>query len=157
MECINLRSRFGREYRIRHDESYAAERPEFRAAEELWLQIIPCRHGHIYPAGGNRLAVSTNQRGPVANRIRRLPFVEVLQDGSDGINATFPVERFEDVAAIVRPKRRRVVSEQERLRLAELSRRHGFKPKHISQDAPSGPERAQTPPGVSGDVQEPAA
>jgi hypothetical protein len=111
---VNLRALFGKQYHISHDESYDAERSEFRTAEEPWLQIIPCKYGHIFPWGGDLLAVSTNRRGAITDRIRSLPFVEVVQDGSDGINATFPLDRFDEVAEIVRPKRRRRLSESQR-------------------------------------------
>ena len=143
LTCINLRERFGDAYRIRHEESYAAERSEFRAAEEPWLQIIPCRHGHIYPWSDTLLAVSTNRRGPVAGRIRELPFVAVVQDGSDGINATFPVEAFDQVAAIVRPKRRRRLTPEHRAAATERLRRFQFSAarKRGSDEL----ERAQTP------------
>jgi hypothetical protein len=141
--CINLRERFGDAYRIRHEESYAAERSEFRAAEEPWLQIIPCRHGHIYPHGGNLLAVSTDRRGIMARRLMALGCLTVAQDGSDGINATFPVEAFDQVAAIVRPKRRRRLTPEHRAAATERLRRFQFSAarKRGSDEL----ERAQTP------------
>ena len=63
---------------------------------------------------GDLLAVSTNKRGPVSGKIRRLPFVSVQQDGDDGINATFPVDRFDEVARIMKPRRRRRLSPEQR-------------------------------------------
>lgn len=104
--CLNLRSLFGREYKIRHEESYRAERPEFRKEEEPWLQIIPCRHGHIYPHGGNLLGWSAARAGSINEQVKRLPFVTVSQDGSDGANVLFEVRHFNQVAAIVQPRRR---------------------------------------------------
>jgi len=56
VNCINLRERCGRRYKVVFEESYYAERPEFRVAEAAWLTIMPCQHGHICPWGGDRLA-----------------------------------------------------------------------------------------------------
>ncbi len=139
--CVNLKQRFGDRYRITYEESFWAERPEFRQDEEPWLQIIPCRNGHIYPWGGTKLAACTTTSGPVANRLRTLPSVEVAQDGADGVNVVFNVAHFEVVAEIMRPRRRRWVSETERQRLAELSRRYSpFRKKPFSQDAGTAPD-----------------
>lgn len=126
--CPNLRSLFGREYKIRHEESYRAERPEFRKEEEPWLQIIPCLHGHIYPHGDDLLAWASDNRGPVVTRVCRLPFVNVVQDGSDGVNATFPVTHFREVAEIVQPRRRRVLSPERRQAAIERLAEYRFKP-----------------------------
>jgi hypothetical protein len=134
--CLNLRSLFGRTYKIRHEESYRAERPEFRKEEEPWLQIIPCVHGHIYPHGGSRLGWSARGKGGIQRQVRQLPFVTVAQDGSDGINATFDVRHFEEVAIIVQPKRRppkRVLTPEQRAalekaRLKFLAEHPGWKP-----------------------------
>jgi hypothetical protein len=114
---VNLRALFGKQYHISHDESYDAERSEFRSKEEASLQIIPCRHGHIFPWGGDLLAVSTNVRGHIARQIALLPDVEIVQDGSDGITATFPIRRFNEVAEVVIPKQRRKLSTEHRAKL----------------------------------------
>jgi hypothetical protein len=44
------------------DESYAAERLEFRAVEAPWLTVIPGRVGRIFPWGGRLLAAYTTVR-----------------------------------------------------------------------------------------------
>lgn len=124
--CLDIRDRFGRRFKIEYEESYRAERPEFRTAEALWLTVIPCRHGHICPWGGDNLAACTKTAGPVARRLKALPFVDVAQDGSDGVNVVFHVEHLEEVAAIMQPRRRRVLSEPARVRLAEAGARTRF-------------------------------
>jgi hypothetical protein len=126
--CINLRDRFGRDYRVTHDESFAAERPEFRAAEEVWLQVIPGQSGHVAPWDGTHLVACTRARGPVAQAIRSLPGVVVVQDGNDGINATFPVELFDRVAAILRLRRRRRLSPEARAAAAVRLAKYQFRP-----------------------------
>ena len=104
MECISLKERFGRRFKVVYEESYHAERADFREAEAPSLMMIPCEHGHICPWGGEKLAACTRTAGPVAMRLRSLPFVEVVQDGADGVNAVFPADRFDEVAAVIKPK-----------------------------------------------------
>lgn len=43
-----------------------------------------------------------------------LPFATVTQDGDDGMNIVFAACHFEEVAQIVKPKRRRRLSEEQR-------------------------------------------
>ena len=90
--------------------------------------MIPCEHGHICPWGGENLAACTRTAGPVAMRLRSLPFVEVVQDGADGVNAVFPADRFDEVAAVIKPKRRRVLSPEARQAAAERLVPYRFSP-----------------------------
>ena len=141
--CLNLRKLFGDQYKIRHDESYRAENPEFRKEDEVWLQIIPCQHGHIYPHGDNLLAWSSDRRGPIAKKVREVLGVNVHQDGDDGINATFDVSLFEQVAEIVQPKRKppkRVLTPEHKAKLAK----HWFKSRSndAGNEAPTSAEGA---------------
>src|SRR2546426_709429 len=96
---INLREKFGHRYRIEHAPAHRGRK------DHPWLQIIPCKRGHIYPHGGNLLGVATNGRGSTAKAIARLQGVTVLQEGEDGINAVFPVELLPHVAKLVKPRR----------------------------------------------------
>ena len=141
--CINLKERFGAQYKVTYEESYYAERSRHTLVDP-WLMIIPCQHGHIYPQGGDLLAVSTDKRGGIARQVIGSPFVTVEQDGTDGINATFPVERFDEVAAIVKPKRRRRLSAERRERLAEMGKVNLQRHREAKAQTPQNdPERAQ--------------
>ena len=83
--CINLKKQFGEQYKVEYEEeSYFAERGEGARADDPWLQIILCKHGHIYPQGGVRLGASTNKRGGIARKLARLECTEVLQDSWSG-------------------------------------------------------------------------
>lgn len=84
-----------------------AERGTRGRGHEPWLLMIPCRHGRIYPHGGAYLGASTDHRGPIANRLTALPFVRIVQNGDDGINVVFRVDDFDQIAELMRPKRRR--------------------------------------------------
>jgi len=112
--CINLKRQFGERYKVAYEESYAAEHGEHGRAEDPWLMIVLCQNGHICPWGGSNLAACTNTAGAVSKRLRALPFVEVVQDASDGINATFDVKHFDEVAAIMKPRRRRRQTEAQK-------------------------------------------
>lgn len=139
--CIDLKETFGQKYRIAYDESAGHEAG---GRNDPWLMLIPCHRGHIYPHGGNLLAVATATRGGTAKAIRALPGVEVVQDGEDGINATFPVELFPQVAELMKPHRRRQFSDQERERIAALGREHRFEPGHGAKSRQTKLERVRT-------------
>jgi hypothetical protein len=47
------------------------------------------------------------------------PCCELYQDGSDGVTVLFDVADFDQMAAIIRPRRRRRLSEARRLACAE--------------------------------------
>jgi len=125
-KCINLKEMFGDRFKIDVDESYYAERPEFRAVELPWLTIIPCRNGHICPWGGSNLAACTNGSGAIAKRLKALPFTTVAQDGADGANVIFDLAHFDQVAEIMLPRRRRRLSPEARQRLAEAGAKTRF-------------------------------
>jgi hypothetical protein len=121
-DCINLKRRFGDRYKVVYEEAYYAEYGENAVREAPDYMIIPCRHGHICPWGGENLAACTRRRGPIANRLKALPFVEVAQDGDDGANVVFSVEHFDEVAKIMQARRRPVLSDERRAELAEQMR-----------------------------------
>jgi hypothetical protein len=126
--CINLREHFGDRFRVRHEESYHAQRGPRAWADDPWLQIIPCDFGHICPWGGTRLAACTNGRGPTATKLTGLPCVKVVQNGTDGVNVTFDVADFEQVAAVMRPKRVRRLSPEARKAAGERLAKYQFRP-----------------------------
>jgi hypothetical protein len=127
MDFVNLRERFGRQYRVTMEESYYAERGNSARADDPALQIILCQRGHIYPFGPSTLAAATNARGATARRLAALDFATIHQDGDDGITILFPVGRMPEVAVLMKPRRRRHVSEAERARLAAMGAKYGFR------------------------------
>ena len=126
--CINLQQQFGNRFRVTYEESYYAERGDRARAEEPWLMIIPCKHGEIYPFGDDDLVASTKIAGGIARVLKALPFATTHQDGTDGVDVRFPVGRFDEIAEIMKPKRRRQVSDAERRRLAEMGSKFRFTP-----------------------------
>jgi hypothetical protein len=78
----------------------------------------------------------------MSGKIRRLPFVSVEQDGDDGVNATFHVDRFDEVARIMKPRRRRRLSPEQREACGRRLAKFRFQP---ARQAPQNNlERTQT-------------
>jgi hypothetical protein len=117
MSCIDLRQRFGKRYRITRDPAYFAEYGKGARTPDPWYWIIPCRNGHFYPWGNTRLAASVDGHPLIGAALKRLTCCELVQDGSDGQTFVFEAEHFADVAKIMRPHRRRQVSEDQRQQL----------------------------------------
>lgn len=115
---INLKERFGTRWRIEYEESYRADRGHKARTEDPWLQVIPCQHGDICPWGGDLLAACSSGRGSIAKRLTELPFATVEQDGSDGVNVGFHPDHFEEVADIMRAKRKRAPQTEAQRRAA---------------------------------------
>src|SRR5262249_17533956 len=119
--CLNLRALFGDKFRISHDE--AAD-----SSADPWMQTIPCRGGvTIYPHGGDVLAVEIDRPPGVAKRVAAIPGARIHQDGGWAGEMTFlfPVELFDLVAAVVKPKRlpgpRQLTEEQKQANLERLA------------------------------------
>jgi hypothetical protein len=89
------------------------------------MMLILCQRGDIYPYGGDLLAVDVDGRPVTARRLAELG-LRLVQDGDNEKTFVFPAEQFAQVAKIVKPRRRRQVSDAEMRRLADLARRHGF-------------------------------
>lgn len=108
MKPINLKEMLGKRYRITWDE---AKEPKTKA--DPWLMQIPCRYGMIYPYGGKLLAVECDYHPGLGRRLRDLGLV-LSQGGDQEKTFLFPMERFEEVAAIVKPKKKRQLTEEQR-------------------------------------------
>jgi hypothetical protein len=75
-----------------------------------WLMTLPCRFGTIYPYGRGRLAVAMDYHPGKARQVAQIPGVLHAQAGDHEQTFVFPVQLFGQVAAVVRPYRRRRVS-----------------------------------------------
>jgi hypothetical protein len=115
--CINLEKTYGDRYRIGHDEVAVT----WGERRDPWMMTIPCvgRGITIYPHGGTLLALECDRRPGIARQLAALLGVRVHQDGGMGGEMTFlfDVSLFEHIAAIVKPRRRRRLSDEQRARL----------------------------------------
>lgn len=119
--CVNLKDLFGDRYRVAYEESYYAERGENGRLPQPELLLIPGRVGHVFPWDHERLAVSVDGHPKIAGMVKRLSFVEVVQDGDFGeLTATFLVDHFPKVADIVHLRRRRQISDEQRARIVAI-------------------------------------
>jgi hypothetical protein len=132
---LNLEDLFVDRYKLEYEESYYAERPEFRKQEEPWLTQIPCQHGHIGVWGDEWLVACTDHAGRVVKRLRELPFTQVAMDGDDGANVLFTVDHFDEVAQIMKPRKRRRLSGEHKARLAASNAKYRFR--SASEHAPA--------------------
>ncbi len=124
MDCINLKDRFGDRYKVVYEQGYYAEYGQNAYREDPWYMILLCQHGHVCLWGGERLAACTRRSGQIVKRLMSLPFTEVVQDGDDGANVVFHADHFEEVAKIMRPRKRRRLSEEQRRQAAERLRKY---------------------------------
>ena len=124
--CLDLRvwAKANR-YRYRLEESYKAEDNMHVRGDGRWFVEVLCRNGLIYPFGGTTLLAYA--KGGVANRVAELGS-DVRPYQTDGKNRVFkfPIERLDEVAAILKPKRLpgRSVPTPEQLKTL---REHAFK------------------------------
>ncbi len=105
MTCVNLRERFGDTYRITYDPAVVTRGER----NDSWMmQLAGAGEGvTIYPHGGTRLAVEVDHRPKLAKQVAAIPGVVLHQDGSGEKTYLFDIELFEQVAALVKPRRRR--------------------------------------------------
>ena len=123
-ECVNLKEQFGDRFKVTYEESYRAERGDNGRAEDPWLMVMLCQHGEIYPYGDDQLVASTKVAGGIARALKALPFTTLHQDGTDGVDVIFPADRFEDVAAIMKPRKRRRMTEEAKQQAAKRLRKY---------------------------------
>ena len=75
---------------------------------------IRFKDGNIYSHGGEILAVEVEGRGPLRKKLRSLPGLRLKQDGDNVQASTFHDDDFDSVAALVKPRRRRQMSDVQR-------------------------------------------
>jgi hypothetical protein len=68
-ECIDLQKEYGRGYKVQSEDGNTR-------SPDPWLAQIVCKHGHIYPNGGEMLGASTNHHGKIANTLKGLSCTE---------------------------------------------------------------------------------
>ncbi len=132
MKCVDLKTVFGRRYKIAADPSAGARNVD------PWYWTIPCRRGEIYPYGGDFLCASV-RNGAVSKSMRSWPELTVLQDADDETVFKFHVNNFEKVAQAVGAKKRRRMS-------VETMKKIGADTAYVT---PNGGEFQRSPQGAS--------
>lgn len=104
--------------------------PRFRVViDEEGFPYIPGRYGRIEWFDGRDLAVSSD-RPRVFVKLWAIPGVRRYQTGDTEMRALFPLEALEQVAGVIKVRRRRALSPEE-------ARRRGFKPTPRATSEPS--------------------
>ena len=104
MSPIELEVEFGRRWRIELDEAANGR------WKDPWLFTVPCRHGHLFPAGTDLIGAATNRSGAIVRKLRAIPGVVVEVDGTDGANVTFTRAALRHVARVMKPRSCRKLS-----------------------------------------------
>ena len=110
---INLLERFGKRYRVSYDAAYNPKGKP-RSSRDPWMMQIKGRYGTVYPYGGELLCLEIDGHNKLANKIAKLPGITVHQEGEDERTLLFDVSLFEKIARIVKLKRRRRLTEEQR-------------------------------------------
>ena len=145
-KCIDLLTLFGDEYRIGWDEAYD---PKGRPKENCdpWYMTVPCERGTIYPHGDSKLGVMVDYRPITAKRLVESGVCELYQDGDQEKTFLFDVSDFDTVAKIVKPKRKRRLTAEQREKNVERLKKYRFdsRTSERSQRAPTQREQLTRP------------
>ena len=125
LTCVDLWRMFGDDYKITTDPAYE---PTGINTSKLdpWYFTIPCKYGVIWPYGRQQLAICIDYHDQIANRVRALPGVWVLLDGDREKTFVFDVQMFKQVAAIVKPRKRKKLSSEQKNACSDRLRGHRF-------------------------------
>ena len=135
--CVDLRPWVkANRYRFRLEESYRAESSTHVRGDGRWYVEILCKNGLIYPYGGTQLLAYAKSR--IAPAIAKLPGVHPYQTDGTARGLKFPVEHLDEIAAILKPRRRRAVGASPDQMRAMRERR-----KLLVQVRQTGQERTQ--------------
>ena len=135
--CVDLRgwARANR-YRFRLEESYRAENNAHVRGDGRWFVEILCKNGLIYPCGGTTLLAYA--KAGVVSKVAKLADTYHHQTDGKARVFKFPVERLDEVAGILKPRKRRTYSpeHQEALRERLKALRQRGANQDLTQDLP---------------------
>jgi len=125
--CLNLRALYGRRFRVTLEESADSW-------ANPWYYQIKGTRGIVYPHSAKLLAVEIDNHNRIAKELADMG-LRCTQDGDQEKTFVFPLERFEEVAALVKLYRRPQLTEEQRKKLRERALRN-LKPKEIEVPVP---------------------
>ncbi len=91
------------------------------------MMTILCRWGTIYPHGAEMLALELDGHPKVGKQVAAIPGIVLHQDGDEEKTFLFPVSLFDQVAALVEPKKVRRLTEEHKAKLLEAGQKFRFK------------------------------
>lgn len=113
---LDLKAIAADRYRLTLDESATVDTSR---DSKLWCAQIPCKYGHVGSYSERELSAYCSGRRLFA-RILAIPSVRVLQQGDLEIRVAFDPQHLDQVAALLRARRRTVLSDSERVRRTAL-------------------------------------
>lgn len=119
-------------YRIEFDES--ALIPGQTREERLWLEQIPCKYGHIYIHGRDKLGAYCD-RPRIFERLMAIPGTARLQVVDRELSVSFHPAQLEEVAELLQARRRRQLTDEERERLAAIGAAFRFPASRLPGEA----------------------
>jgi hypothetical protein len=148
--CPNLLELAGGRYKVTFDPAYDPYHVP-RDKLDRWMMRWPCAHGEIYPWGDGVLAAFVHAKHQAAGRLLAIPGVVLWTDGDDGKTVTFPVAVLDQVAEVMKPRKRHRCNRTPE-QLAELSRRGLEALARKREGLPQGQQNAPVaPPGARSD------
>lgn len=103
---INLRDKFSKRFCVRRDPEYYLRRDAERGCSSACYDYIACRHGIIFP-WGDLLAASTSANSTVAKALLESEYTSIWSEPPEAVVVVFLPQDFWQIAAIMRPYRRR--------------------------------------------------
>ena len=148
--------RFGeRRYKFAFDPCYSSFNVP-RESLDPWMMTIPCEVGHIYPFGDRLLAIDIEGHCRMRGMVKRLACTELHTEGDADICCLFDVANIDQVAKLVKPKRRRQYTDEQRAEMTDRLRAYQYP--FRSKTPPDGSRTASKPPTrTSGHVASQAA
>jgi hypothetical protein len=132
----DLKKLTGYRYRIILDESAKLDPCP---TNRVWYKQIPCRYGHIYMHGENSLGAFTDRRR-ISSRLAKLG--QIHQEGDEELSVIVDPARLDEVASLLRARKRRAVllteTQRAEKRWLMLAINHDKKHSPKAQDVFSG-------------------
>ncbi len=127
---VDLKKQYGKKYRIFMDEAWDAEdshsNPD-KVKDKPWYYEIRGKYGTVYLYGTNKLAVRiTGNR--IKNRIKA-EYADILSlylEAEDESIFLFSPDNFEIVAKLIKAKRKRQITEEQRKLIIERTKEYRF-------------------------------
>jgi len=123
---IDLKKQYGTKYKIQLDES--ADILNQEKSERLWYYRIPCKYGHIGVWGKKTLSYYCDRPRFITKLINLVEINgwKIVQRGESEIQFTFAMTHFYEVADIVKPKKKRQMTEAHLAKLLKSSAGNRF-------------------------------
>jgi hypothetical protein len=116
MNPIDLKTLAAGRFRLFYDEAALIEQG---GKKDPWYQVIPCRYGQIYPYSDTLLAIHSKGSG-IRRKLQAIDGLKLHNWSDDGEAIfLFAPGLFDQVAEIVKPKRKRRLSASHKANLIE--------------------------------------